>query len=76
MYLEDCTFKKKKQQAKLVIIVSGKITDYCLDLRKKSTKYLKIFKFKLKENSILYIPKGFAHGYYTHKEKTKIIYLL
>lgn len=69
-------FQKKKQQAKLVIIVSGKITDYCLDLRKKSTKYLKIFKFKLKENSILYIPKGFAHGYYTHKEKTKIIYLL
>ena len=69
-------FQKKKQQAKLVIIVSGELADFCLDLRKKSPTYLKIFKFKLKQNSILYVPKGFAHGYYAHEEKTKIIYLL
>lgn len=69
-------FQKKKQQSKLVIIISGAITDYCVDLRRNSPTYLKTFKFKLKENSVLYIPKGFAHGYLTLKKNTRIIYLL
>lgn len=69
-------FQKKKQQSKLVIIVSGKIIDYCVDLRRSSNSYLKTFKFNLKENDVLYVPKGFAHGYLTLKKNTKIIYLL
>ena len=69
-------FQKKKQQSKLVIIVSGKIIDYCVDLRRRSNSYLKTFKFNLKENDVLYVPKGFAHGYLTLKKNTKIIYLL
>ena len=69
-------FQHKKQQAKIVVIGSGKIIDYCLDLRKKSPNYLKVFEFKLKKNNILYIPKGFAHGYLSLSKNTQIIYFL
>ena len=58
------------------MIGSGKIIDYCLDLRKKSPNYLKVFEFKLKKNNILYIPKGFAHGYLSLSKNTQIIYFL
>ena len=68
-------FQKKKQQSKLVIVIDGKLIDYCVDLRKKSKNYLKVYKYKLNKNSILFVPKGFAHGYFAEK-KTKMIYLL
>ena len=74
--LRGLHFKKKKQQEKILIIISGEIIDYCLDLRKKSNSFGKIFKYKLKKNSILFIPKGFAHGYLALKNNTQIIYLL
>ena len=69
-------FQKKKQQEKILIIINGEIVDYCLDLRKKSNSFGKIFKYKLKKNSILFIPKGFAHGYLALKNNTQIVYLL
>ena len=64
------------QQEKIVIVINGEIKDYCLDLRKNSKTFGKIFKFKLKKNSILYIPKGFAHGYLALSNNTQMIYLL
>jgi len=69
-------FQKKKQQEKLLIVTKGSIMDYCVDLRKKSKTFGKIHKFYLKKNSILYIPKGFAHGYLCLKDDNKLIYLL
>ena len=69
-------FQKKMQQEKIVVIAKGSIIDFCVDLRKKSKTFLKVFKFLLKENSILYIPKGFAHGYLSIKKENKIVYFL
>ena len=69
-------FQKKKQQEKLLIVTKGSIIDYCVDLRKKSKTFAKTFIFHLKKNSILYIPKGFAHGYLCLKEDNKLVYLL
>ena len=69
-------FQKKKQQEKLLIVLKGSIVDYCVDLRRKSNTFLKTFKFNLKKNSILYIPKGFAHGYLCLKKDNKLVYLL
>lgn len=74
--LRGLHFQKKKQQEKILIIINGEIVDYCLDLRKKSNSFGKIFKYKLKKNSILFIPKGFAHGYLSLKNNTQIVYLL
>lgn len=69
-------FQKKIQQEKIVIVVKGSIVDFCVDLRSKSKTFAKTFRYKLKENSILYIPKGFAHGYLGLKNENKIVYLL
>ena len=69
-------FQKKKQQEKLLIVTKGSIIDYCIDLRKKSKTFTNVYKFNLKKNSILYIPKGFAHGYLCQEKDNKLVYLL
>ena len=54
-------FQKKMQQEKIVVIVKGSIIDFCVDLRKKSKTFLKVFKFILKEayQAGLYSPKNY-----------------
>lgn len=69
-------FQKRKQQEKLVVVVKGKIIDYCIDLRKKSKTFGKIFKYNLKEKSVLLVPKGFAHGYTGISKENIIVYFL
>ena len=69
-------FQKLKQQEKLVVVVKGKIIDYCIDLRKKSKTFGKVFKFTLKEKSVLLVPKGFAHGYTGVSKESLIVYCL
>jgi dTDP-4-dehydrorhamnose 3,5-epimerase len=69
-------FQLKKQQKKVLVVINGSILDYCLDLRKKSKTFGKIFKYKLRKNSILFIPKGFAHGYLSLENNTQMVYLL
>jgi len=69
-------FQLKKQQAKLVYIVKGKVLDIVIDLRKKSKKFAKVYKFRLKEKDILYIPKGFAHGYLSLASENIVLYYL
>ena len=68
-------FQSKFQQAKYVNVLKGKILDVVIDLRRKSKTFGKTFKIILsKENAIsLFIPKGFAHAYYSF-EKENIIY--
>ena len=69
-------FQLKKQQAKLVYIVKGKVLDIVIDLRKRSKKFAKVYKFRLKEKDILYIPKGFAHGYLSLASENIVLYYL
>ncbi len=68
-------FQFKFQQAKYVNVVKGKILDYVIDLRKNSKTFGKTFKIILSDKNCLslYIPKGFAHAYYSY-EKTNIVY--
>ncbi len=65
-------------QAKLITVLQGEIMDYFIDLRKNSPTYLDYGKAALndKNNDMLFIPKGFAHGYLTLKAKTIISYKL
>ena len=55
----------KKPQGKLITVLYGKIFDVALDCRKKSKTFGKFYTIYLsdKENSSLYIPPGFAHGF-------------
>ena len=71
-------FQKKFQQAKLVYVLKGKILDVVVDLRKKSKTFGKYFSIVLsdKNKKALYIPEGFAHGYYCYASKNIIYYKL
>ena len=68
-------FQYRSQQSKYVTVLKGKILDCVIDLRKESKTFGRYFKIILSEkNSLsLYIPEGFAHGYYSY-EKENIIY--
>lgn len=65
----------KNPEAKLLNCIEGKILDIVVDLRETSETYKQFFTFELdsKENKILYIPEGFAHGFLS-LEDSKVIY--
>ena len=68
-------FNKVMNEEKLLFILKGKILDVTINLN-KGKNFGKIFYFKLKKNDILFIPKGFAHGYLCLGKKNTILYLL
>ena len=55
------------EQGKLVSVMSGEVIDVVVDLRKESKTYGKYVKEKLSSENKkqIWIPPGFAHGYYT-----------
>ena len=68
-------FQKSSPQSKYINVLKGKIIDCVIDLRIKSKTFGKKFKITLSEkNSLgLFVPRGFAHAYYT-LEKENIVY--
>jgi len=71
-------FQTKFQQAKYVNVLKGRILDVAIDLRKKSKTFGKSFKIILsRENATsLFIPRGFAHAYYSYEQENIIYYKL
>ena len=65
------------QEAKLVRCISGSVLDYALDLREGSETFLKVFSLDLsqKNKTMIYIPKGFAHGFLTLEDNSELIYM-
>lgn len=63
-------------ESKLVRVVSGKIVDFFVDLRKSSPTYGKWDSIKLsaENQTAVYIPRGFAHGFCTPDSEAVIVY--
>lgn len=63
-------------QAKLVRCVRGGIYDIIVDVRPSSPTYLKSQKILLTEENkdILFVPRGFLHGFVTLFENTEVMY--
>ena len=62
-------------QSKLVSVLKGSIFDVFLDLREKSDTYGEYYSISLDTDSgLLYVPKGFAHGFCTLENDTLISY--
>lgn len=61
---------------KLVRCIKGAIMDVVVDLRKDSPSFGKWLSVELsdKNDSALYIPKGFGHGFQTLENDCKLIY--
>ena len=68
--------KAPYEQSKLVRCIYGKIFDVAVDLRKGSKSYKKWVGIELSDenNFMLYIPKGFAHGFCVLSEKADVVY--
>ena len=65
-------YQTKFKQAKLITVLKGKIIDCVIDLRKNSKTFKKFYKIILsdKNQKSLYVPEGFAHGYYVCENDT------
>jgi dTDP-4-dehydrorhamnose 3,5-epimerase len=63
-------------QSKLVRVTRGSVYDVILDLRRASPTFGKWEGFELSERNfyILYVPKGFAHGFCTLEPDTEVQY--
>ena len=74
--LRGLHFQKDYPQGKLIRVIKGKIYDVVVDLRKESFTFGKWFGVELSDESrfMLYIPKGFAHGFLTIEDDTEVLY--
>jgi len=69
-------YQLERPQGKLIHVITGAITDIIVDIRLGSPDFGKSIKIRLDSEShnMVYIPKGFAHGYLVHEENTIIQY--
>ncbi|MWV61259.1 dTDP-4-dehydrorhamnose 3,5-epimerase [Helicobacter saguini] len=65
------------EHKKLVYVASGKILDVVLDMRLNSSSFKQYFAVILDSNNhrVLYIPSGFAHGFLSLENDTKVCYM-
>lgn len=70
--------REPNAEIKLVRCLKGAVWDVVVDLREGSETFGKWFGAKLSEENrtMMYVPKGFAHGYVTLKQNTEILYLV
>jgi dTDP-4-dehydrorhamnose 3,5-epimerase len=74
--LRGLHFQIQHPQAKLVQVLSGRVFDVAVDLRRKSTHFGKWTGAELSDQNHrqLYIPAGFAHGFCVLSESADLFY--
>jgi len=74
--LRGLHYQQEKAQGKLIRVLAGEIFDVVVDLRPDSSTFGKWSGFNLsaREQKMVWIPKGFAHGFYTLSERAEISY--
>ena len=67
-----------KAEDKIVRCLSGSLLDVIVDLRPNSKTFLQHFAIELsgENRTMLFVPKGFAHGFLTLTEDTEALYLV
>jgi len=63
-------------QSKLIRVLSGKILDIVLDLRKTELTFGKMYTLELSDENKkqLFVPEGFAHGFLVLSNSAEILY--
>lgn len=74
--LRGLHFQTENTQGKLVRVVSGEVFDVAVDIRKESPTFGKWFSVYLSaENKRqLWVPEGFAHGFYVTSAEAEFVY--
>jgi len=65
-------------ETKLIQCVNGEIYDVIVDIRENSDTYMQWEAFLLNSENrkIVYVPKGFAHGFLTLTDNCSVIYMV
>lgn len=63
-------------QSKLIRCIRGELLDVIVDIRKDSSTYLQVEKIVLSEKNkkVLFVPRGFLHGFLTLTDDVEVIY--
>jgi dTDP-4-dehydrorhamnose 3,5-epimerase len=74
--LRGLHYQHEQAQSKLIRVLQGEIFDVVVDIRVESPTFGKWSGFNLsaREHKMVWIPKGFAHGFYTVSETADIAY--
>lgn len=74
--LRGLHYQTKNTQGKLVRVVSGEVFDVAVDIRKGSPTFGQwVGEYLSAENKRqLWIPEGFAHGFYVTSEEAEFVY--
>jgi dTDP-4-dehydrorhamnose 3,5-epimerase len=74
--LRGLHYQIEQVQGKLVRVVTGRIFDVAVDLRHGSPTFARWVGTELSEenNRQLWIPPGFAHGFYVMSEQADVVY--
>jgi dTDP-4-dehydrorhamnose 3,5-epimerase len=74
--LRGMHYQLEQTQGKLVRVTSGEVYDVAIDMRKTSPSYGQWFGVLLSaENKLqLWVPAGFAHGFYVTSESAEFVY--
>jgi dTDP-4-dehydrorhamnose 3,5-epimerase len=67
-----------RAETKLIRCIRGALFDVVLDLRKDSSTFGKSFGAELSAENrrMMYVPKGFAHGFVTITDDAEVLYLV
>ena len=68
--------KEPYAQSKLVRCIKGRVVDVAVDLRQKSKTFGKYVSAELSDGNklMLFIPKGFAHGFLVLSDEAEVVY--
>ena len=74
--LRGLHYQLNRPQGKLVRVVAGSILDVAVDIRKGSPTFgqSEIVPLTVENRKMLYIPKGFAHGYLVTSDEAIVTY--
>jgi len=74
--LRGLHFQVRHGQGKLVRVLSGKVFDVAVDLRRESPTFGRWVGLELSAENLcaLWIPPGFAHGFYVLSETAEFLY--
>ncbi|MCI9082438.1 MAG: dTDP-4-dehydrorhamnose 3,5-epimerase [Lachnospiraceae bacterium] len=70
--------KEPYAESKVVQCLKGCIYDVIVDLRQNEPTYLNCYSVKLSENedNMIYVPRGFAHGFQTLEDDCIVLYYM
>lgn len=74
--LRGLHYQIRQPQGKLIRVVAGTIFDVAVDLRRSSATFGRWVGFTLsaENRTMVWIPPGFAHGYYVTSEHAEVVY--